>query len=140
MKILALRLLNKFDEHVSAQLILLRESDLGIAVPYFYSLEGPRGFTGLHGTAFLGIVEILPAVLEMKEWDVNARDNASCTPLIWAVVRGHEEVVKLLLKRGDVNPDLEDSRWNQTPLKWATQLGHEGAVQVFLERECVNLD
>ena len=96
--------------------------------PEFNVEKGPIGFTGLPGAAFFGIVEIFLAVLEMKESDVNATDNASCTPLLWAARRGHEGVVKILLERGDANPDLADSRWNETPLEWAAQLGHEGVV------------
>ena len=77
-KVLALRLLNKFEEHISAQLISLCHNALmkHQFIPQFNYQGGPIGFTGLHGTAFLGIVEILLAVLDMKEWDVNARDNA----------------------------------------------------------------
>ena len=138
-KILALRLLHKFEEHISAQLILLRyQNNKVFFEPDFDCNKGPIGFTGLHGAAFLGIVEIFAAVLEMKEWDVNAMDNASCTPLIWSAARGHEEVVKMLLERGDVNLDLADNEWSRTPLMWATVRGHKGVVKVFLEREVVN--
>ena len=140
-KMLALRLLDKFDEHISAQLILLRyNKSKAYFEPYFDSQKGPIGFTGLHGAAFLGIVEIFAAVLQMKKWDVNSRDSASCTPLIWAAISGHEEVVKMLLERGDANPDLADSNWNRTALMWAAQLGHLGVVKVLLERESVNSD
>ena len=138
-KMLALRLLDKFDEHISAQLILLRyDKNKGFFEPDLDSQKGPIGFTGLHGAAFLGIAEIFPAVLQMKKWDINARDITSCTPLIWAAARGHEEVVKMLLERGDVNLDLRDSRWMRTPLIWAAARGHEGVVKVFLEQEVVN--
>ena len=137
-KILALRLLNKFDEHISAQLILSPYNKIIFGQPYFNLEKGPMGFTGLHGAAFLGIVEILAAVLEMKEWDVNAEDNVSCTPLIWAAARGHEGVVRILLERGDVNPDLEDQKWSRTPIVWAASEGHIGVVKVFLEREFAN--
>ena len=66
-KILALGLLDKFEEHISAQLILLpyQQPIWGSFEPNFDSQKGPIGFTGLHGTALLGIVEILAAVLEM---------------------------------------------------------------------------
>ena len=137
-KILALRLLDKFDEHISAQLLSLHHNRITTYDLEFDCEKGPIGFTGLHGAAFFGIVEIFLAVLEVKEWDVNAIDNASCTPLMWAAIRGHEEVVKMLLERGDVNPDLADGMWSRTPLMWAAQLGHEGVVNVFLEREVVN--
>ena len=134
-KILALRLLDKFDEHISAQLISKRynASHFGPAMPCFRWEEGPIGFTGLHGAAFLGIVEIFPAVLELKEWDANLRDSASLTPLMWAAIRGHEGVVKMLLERGDVNLDLADKRLGRTALNWAARQGHEGVVMVFLE-------
>ena len=128
-KILAMRLLDKFDEHISAQLLSLHyNGGKSYLSPEFNVEKGPIGFTGLPGAAFFGIVEIFLAVLEMKESDVNATDNASCTPLLWAARRGHEGVVKILLERGDANPDLADSRWNETPLEWAAQLGHEGVV------------
>jgi len=139
-KMLALRLLDKFDEHISAQLISLLYNQSRGNTPGLDNRKGPIGFTGLHGAAFLGIVEIFAAVLEMKEWNVNARDSASCTPLLWAAIRSHEGVVQMLLERGDVDPDLADSRWNQTPLMWAVELGHEGTVKVILERENVNPD
>ena len=102
-KKLVLRLLNKFNEHISAQLILMPYNIHSTSHPYYNGEKGPIGFTGLHGTAFLGIVEIFAAVLAMKECDVNARDSASCTPLLWAARRGHEGVVKMFLERGDVN-------------------------------------
>jgi len=137
-KTLALRLLNKFDEHISAQLVLLGYKGDRFPGPYLGGEGGPSGFTGLHGAAFFGIVEIFQAVLEMKEWDVNARDIASCTPLMWAALRGHEEVVKMLLERGDVNPNVADRRWDQTPLLWAAHEGHEGVVKTLLQREDVN--
>ena len=70
-KILALKLLDGFDKHISAQLLLLYGQDI-FSKTWFVGGKGPRGFTGLHGVAFLGIVEIAAAVLDMKERDVNA--------------------------------------------------------------------
>ena len=137
-KVLALGLLKKFDEHISAQLLLLRHNRTRNILFRFDSEKGPIGFTGLHGAAFLGIAEICTTVLEMKEWDVNASDNAWCTPLIWAAITGHEEVAKILLKQGDVNPDLGDPIWGRSPLSWAAAEGHVGVVMAFLEHESVN--
>ena len=56
-KMLALELLDRFDEHTSAQLLLLghyRDS----RVPYFRGAGGPKRFTGLHEVAFLVTKEI----------------------------------------------------------------------------------
>jgi len=136
-KKLALRLLNRFDKHISARLLLLRHNwDSGS--PYFSWREGPTGFTGLHGAAFLGIAEIFSTVLEMKEWDVNARGCMGMTALTWSSVKGHEEVVKLLLEREDVNPNLRDTEYGQTSLSWAAGNGHEGIVEMLLRREDVD--
>ena len=137
-KILALGLLDKFDEHISAQILLLRYNQDRISGPYFDESGGPAGFTGLHGVAFLGIADIVTAVLEMKEWDVNAADCMGGTALTWATKRGQEEVVKVLLEREDVNPNTADTKYGRTPLWWAAKNGNEGLVKILLEREDVN--
>ena len=139
-KILALKLLDRFDEHISAQLLLLRCNRYRDWGPDFHGGRGPSGFTGLHGISFLGIVEIAVALLEMKEWDVNATDCMGSTALTWAASNGHEEVIKILLARADVKPDQADTRYGRTPLSWAALNGHSKVVKVLLERQDVNPD
>jgi len=137
-KILSLRLLDRFDEHISAQLLLLHDDrDRGLGL-YFNGERGPTGFTGLHGVAFLGIAEIVPAVLVMREWDVNECDCMGLTALTWAAARGHEGIVKMLLGCEGVNPDQADTEYGRTPLSWAAMNGHEGMVKIILERKDVN--
>ena len=133
-KMLALWLLDRFDEHISAQLLLLNNKFSGSYLPSL----GPRGFTGLHGVSFLGIAEIVAALLEMNGWDVNATDCSGGAALVWAARRGHEEVVKVLLERKDTNPDRVDTYYGQTPLSWAADKGHSRVVKMLLEREGVN--
>jgi len=59
-KRLALQLLNGFDKHISSKLLLLDEMDYWDQP---FDWEGsPRGFTGLHGAAYLGCVEITVSV------------------------------------------------------------------------------
>ena len=138
-KILALRLPNRFDEHISAQLLLLRYNwDGDGRTAYFSGFEGPTGFTGLHGAAFLGIAKMVPTVLEMNEGDFNIGDGLGMTALTWASVRGHEDVVKILLELEDVNPNQADARYHRTPLSWAAGQGHKEIVKTLLEREEVN--
>jgi len=139
-KTLALKLLDRFDEHISAQILLFHYNRDGGGGPYFGAAGGPAGFSGLHGAAFLGIVGVASAVLEMKQWDVNAYDRMGMTALTWASFRGHDEVVKVLLERGDINPEQPDTRYGQTPLSWAASDGHEGVVKILLERSDVNPD
>jgi len=137
--ILALRLLDRFSEHIAASLLLWGSSiALGTHGGFTLLIRGPRGFTGLHGAAFLGIVEILIPLLDMKKWDVNAVDFMGNTALTWAARRGREEVIKVLLKRMDVNPDRVGTEDDRTPLFWAVEAGHEAAVRILLEREDLN--
>ena len=137
---LALRLLDRFDEHVSAALLLVHFDADSEVLREFYYKKGPTKFSGLDGAASLGIVEIFAAVLEMKKWDVNAPDYSGSTALRWAAERGHDGVVKMLLEREDVDPDQADSNLGMTPLMWAAQNGHEGVVKLLLEGDGVNPD
>jgi len=139
-KILALGLLGRFDEHISAQLQLLQYNRVGNDGLRFSGKGGPTGFTGLHGVAFLGIAAIVSAVLELKEWDVNAYDCMGMTALTWAAARGHEEVVMMFLGREGVDPNQADTRYGQTPLSWAAEKGHEGIIRMLLGREGVSPD
>jgi len=138
-KILSLKLLDRFDKHISAQLLLrCNNGCTGPASLLSQAAGGPIGFTGLHGAAFLGISEIVTPLLEMRECDVNATDCMGSTALIWAVRTGQEEVVKVLLDRVDVDPDRADQEYDRTPLMWAIITGHEGVVKMLLKRGHVN--
>jgi len=134
-KALALKLLARYDKHISSKMLLLR--GVGIWNPPLDRENTPRGFTGLHGAAYLGCVEITAALLESNKWDVQATDFNGNTAIAWAARRGHERVVRVLLERSDVNPDKAD-KWSQTPLLWAAVNGHEEVVRTLLERSDVN--
>ena len=135
-KILALRLLDRFDEHISVQ--LLYRYDWMIFWRPGHRSARLTGFTGLHGVAFFGIEEMVSAVMDMREWDVNAADGTGNTALTWAATRGHDGVVKRLLERKDVNPDQPDTEYGRTPLSWATWRGREGVVKMLLERKNIH--
>jgi len=68
-----------------------------------------------------------------------ADSEGSLRPLFAASQAGHEGIVKLLLKRKEVNPDSGNLR-GETPLFGAASRGHEGIVKVLLERKEVNPD
>ena len=138
-KILALRLLDQFDEHISAQL-LLRHDQNAFWELWFHGVEHPgfTGFTGLHGVAFLGVVEIAIAALDTKVWDVNAVDCTENTALAWAAMRGHDRIVKMFLERKDIDPNKIDTRYGCTPLSWAAAKGHERVVKILLCGEKVD--
>jgi len=133
---LALRLLIRFEQHISSQLLLLHYEGYRGRWESCFDVEGLNGFTGLHGAAFFGMVEIAVALLAMKkEWDINATDSMGMTVLAWAAVRGHEDVVKILLQRKDIKADTADTKGGRTPLSWAAGRGHEGVIKLLLERE-----
>ena len=131
---LALRLLDGFDKHVSSGILLSHRHE-----NWDQSLDrsNPMGFTGLHYAAYLGMVEIAVRLLEMKEWDLSATDVTGNTAISWAARQGHEDMVKMLLEQPDVTPDTSD-RNGRTPLWWAIRNGHEGIAKMLLGRKDVS--
>jgi len=69
--------------------------------------------------------------------DLESRDAYGAT--LDRMRDGHEGVVKILLERGDVNPNKPGNLGN-TALSWGAQNGHEGVVKMLLGRGDVNSD
>ena len=90
-RFLALDLLGQYDNHISAELLWK-----SIVEWCFRSL---KPFPPLHCISYFGITEVTIDLIRTKRWDVNQRDSAGATPLMWAARYGHEEVVKLLLQQ-----------------------------------------
>ena len=64
-KTLALKLLDEYGKHISSKILLLRGVSLWDQP--FDSEDTPRGFTGLHGAAYHGCVEIAVALLKSNK-------------------------------------------------------------------------
>ena len=94
-------------------------------------------FSGLHYASFFGIVEIAADLVEMECCDINQMDCGGSTPLAWAARNGNEGVVKMLLRRGEINPDKPDND-GRTPLWGAALSRHEQVVKILLARDDVN--
>ena len=136
---LALMLLDGYEKHISSKLFLIHERGWWW---HYYKKKGHNageGFTGLHGAAYLGIVEIMGLLLKKPEWDVNSTDKEGNTPLAWAVRKGNEDIARMLLARKDVNPNTA-SVGGRTPLMRAARYGHKGMVEKLLERTDVDLN
>jgi len=130
---LALRLLGGFDEHVSSGVLLSSSlENWGREL----CRSNPKGFTGLHGTAYFGIVNTALALLEMGEWDLDATDVGGNTAISWAARKGHGAMVEMLLEREHVTPDTVDKA-GRTALSWAAGNGYEDIVVMLLERDDV---
>src|ERR1700754_2752613 len=90
--------------------------------------------TGVYVAAYFGLREGIAALVEIgHEPDSKDSTIGGRTPLSWAAEKGHEAVVRLLVKKG---ADLEskDSRYSQTPLSWAAEKGHEALVRLLVEK------
>jgi len=134
-KLLAHKLFDDYDDHISTKLLLKAQKPLSRNVAF----DKPSLFSSLHCTSVFGIAEIAAGLVEVEGRDINQKDCVGNTPLVWAASNGHEEVVKILLGRDDVNPDKPDSN-SQTALLCAAQNGHEGVVKVLLERDDIDPD
>ena len=133
-KTFALQLLCQFDSHISAKSLWKSIND---GLPFAY-LPGHKPFSPLHCISYFGIPEVAGTLVKMKRWDVNQRDSAGMTPLIWAARYGHKEVVGLLLQEKHIQPDQRDMGSGRTALSWAAGNGHEGVMRLFLGRRFVN--
>ena len=105
-------------------------------ISYLPTTDKP--FPGLHCVSYLGIADVAATLIRMNRWDVNQRDGAGMTPLIWAARYGHEDVVLLLLQQKHIQPNKRDTDGGLTALSWATRNGHEGVVRLFLGPQFIN--
>jgi len=128
-KSLALHLLDGFESHISASLLLgMPKGDLAGSL---------TRFTGLHCVAYLGVHEIAEALLDIRDWDVDMADCWGRTPLICASMKGHEGIIEVLLAKSGTTLNKKD-RNGRTALCWAALYGQEGAAKLLLERGEVN--
>ena len=83
---------------------------------------------------------IVAGLTEVESCGISPQQNSMYyTPLAWATLNGHEEVVRILLGRDDIDPDKQD--WHgRTPLWAAAKVGHGGVVKLPTERDDINLD
>jgi len=75
-KLLALKLFDDYNNHVSTK-ILLKAQDL-----WWADVDKISGFNGLHCASFFGIVEIVAGLVEIQGCDINKIDSGGNTPLL----------------------------------------------------------
>lgn len=86
----------------------------------------------LHQASWEGDAARARALLGAGRASINATTASGDTPLHWAGMAGHAELVDLLLAHG-ASPDSSDMVGN-TPLHWAAQAGHEEVAKMLLDR------
>ena len=130
----ALQLLGQFDSHISAKSLW---KSIHAESRFDYDPDD-EPFSALHCISYFGIPQVTNTLINMNRWDVNQRDSAGMTPLIWAARNGNGEVVSLLLRKKEIQPDQQDAVYGRTALSWAAGNGHEGVVRLFLRPQFVN--
>ena len=121
MKRLALELLDEYDKHISSKILI--SHGLGHRGQPLDQEGSPRGFSGLHGAAYLGCEEIIITLLKINEWDVRATDSSGKTAITWAARRGRSGVVRVLERDID---NVAGTKYGRTLLSQAAGNGHEG--------------
>jgi len=102
------------------------------------SLLGPQsGNPGSIGRRWGGAPRV-GGLFGRKNINPNIPSNSNRTPLMWATENGHEAVVKLLLERRDLNPNIPETEYGLTPLSRAAESGHEGIARLLLGRNSLN--
>lgn len=85
------------------------------------------GLTPLHIAATKGDIQIVELLI--NKVDVDFRDSERFTPLSYAAMNGHKEVVQLLVAKGaDIQSRDEKGK---TPLDYATQNGHLDIIELL---------
>ena len=81
-----------------------------------------------------GDIEDVKILLNDESVDINKQDSTGHSALLWASLRGHRDIVELLLDRG-ADIEARTSDWNSTPLIWCSCLHqHTSIVELLLDR------
>ena len=133
----------KFDEAVAMG------ADLRYLSPTDYDIRSPLGCIGrddiigdgdnsaLHAACHEGFVPIIERLLDLDASLVDCKNSYLQTPLILAILHGHDKVAELLLNRGaGIN---EKDNYECSPLHYASSYGRVGIVELLLARGANNL-
>ena len=82
---------------------------------------------------YFGLKEAMITLLENGH-DLNSKDSSGRTSLSYAVEKGYEAVVKLLVEKGAELETKDEEYGGWTPLSWAASRGHEEVVKLLLEK------
>ena len=90
--------------------------------------------------SFLGLTILVQHLLQQDTRHLNEGDKRyKRTPLSWAAMEGHTDVVKLLLRQEGIQINTKDTRY-QTALHLAGHYGHFETVELLLQRPDLKID
>jgi ankyrin repeat protein len=79
-----------------------------------------------------GDLQRVKGILDTHDGLANLRDDSGATPLHYAALNGHREIVHVLLQRGaDIN--CTDSQFGATPAGWAIEYLREMGAHLAIE-------
>ncbi|KAK5734382.1 hypothetical protein LTS12_026723 [Elasticomyces elasticus] len=127
-----LRFLQK-SAHVdaSAQALLASLDKVRWSDRRVYSQLPPKQVSGLHLAAHFGL-EGAACELRQLKFDINARDSAQSTALIWAVKKDNYNIVKLLVEH-NAALDMRDHT-GRTALVWAAEECFDAVVELLVNK------
>ena len=100
--------------------------------------------SGLHLATYFNCADLMLYLLKTGLFVADLKDRDGKTPLMWAAIEGHEEAVRVLLHRQDidVNSLCYDESWlsPRTALAWAAHNGHVAIVELLLERDDIDVN
>ncbi|XP_067659826.1 uncharacterized protein [Haliotis asinina] len=102
------------------------------------SRRDARADADLRDACWWGKLEELKRILDTGRADVNSRDGVGRTPVMWAALRGHRNVVELLVSRGADVSLVDDGGYNI--LHWACMRGDRKTVEFVLSLDAVDVN
>lgn len=122
-------------KRVSGALNFVREG-YGSYRPFRLRLQDSNPGSAMQLAAFLGLSKLMSKLLE-DGFEPDVKDWSGKTTLFWAANKGHEDVVKILVAREDVDPNV---RGQTTLLVGAVRNGYIAIVRLLLANEHTNIN
>ena len=91
-----------------------------------------RGMFGLHIAARGNYRELLELLLVQTGVDVNIRTNGNLTPLMWACIKGHENIMRRLCQVTGIRLNSRGYVAGGTALYWAVDQNNLACVSVLM--------
>lgn len=120
---------------INARYTITTENDIGRAAYYLHLDDG----TVFHYASAHGKLDVMKAILEHSDIDINDGDASGDTPLIMACRYAKEEVIDFLLKRPDIKVN-KTNKGGSTALHCASRNGHVKIVRKLIKTKNVKLD
>lgn len=101
----------------------------GLAAPDV-NAQGELGGSALHWAAARGKVDCVNQLMATTSPALTDQDGR--TPLHEAAIRGHKDIIKVLLKNAEICYVRATDDGGRTALHWAAESGHEAVVKLLV--------